>query len=311
MVGMKFFVRLLFIVSRNTSVLFANDPLKEFPNTFQCSQCREVVEKGFQYKQNGIESAISSVDSWSACAEQCRKTATCKYWSYFTPTSKCIPKTLGEGRRENSEVISGNRRCGDEIISATADFTQSNLCGFKAPGLKGYRLENGDFIFSWQKGSRRMVLTDNQGQVKKWGAVQYGVATWQDPSTWITYDNRQYTVTNFKGQKHSSVCNNCTEIIEDGICYISVDLREVKNVLTMEECKDLCTSVEECTVFSYKKDVKRCYLKKGKRRSSVCTDCVSGTQACYGYISNIPQNNDDKTTTTTTTTTTSIDPWQL
>ena len=136
-----------------------------------------------------------------------------------------------------------------------------------------------------------MVLTDNQGQVKKWGDVQYGVTTWRDPSTWITYDNRQYTVSDFKGQKHSSVCNNCTlyiEVVEDNIYYTAVDLREENKVSTLDQCKDLCTSEADCTVFSYRKDVLRCYYEEKKIGSSACTNCVSGTQVCYGYLSNNP-----------------------
>ena len=134
-----------------------------------------------------------------------------------------------------------------------------------------------------------MVLTDHQGNVKKWGSVQYGVATWQDPSTWRSYENRQYTVSNFRATelKYSSVCN-CTEIVEYGIYYTAVELREESDVSTMEKCKDLCTSEADCTVFSYRKDVLRCYLKKEKLGSSACTNCVSGTQACYGYLSNNP-----------------------
>ena len=133
-----------------------------------------------------------------------------------------------------------------------------------------------------------MVLTDDKGNVKKWGALPYGVTTRQDPSTWITYDNRHYTVSNFRGQKHSSVCGNCTEVVEYGIYYTAVELREENDVSTTEKCKDLCTSEADCTVFSYRKDVLRCYLKKEKLGSSACTNCVSGTQACYGYLSNNP-----------------------
>ena len=193
MVGIQIFVHFLLLFS----VVSANDPMAEFSVTYQCPKCREVVESGVDYDGSDIR-VMHNVASWAECKQRCTEEPKCKYWSHYDSESKCWLKTSNKVRKEVDRT-SGTRGCGVvSIVSATADFTQNNLCGFKAPGLRGYRLENGDFIFSWKRGSRRMVLTDGQGNVKKWGAVQYGVATWQDPSTWITHDNRQHTVTNFK-----------------------------------------------------------------------------------------------------------------
>ena len=116
------------------------------------------METGIRYVGYTIHT-ISDVDSYSQCREQCGEEIKCKFWSYFDSTSKCYLKTSDKGRTEGPESISGNRGCGDVIVSATADFTQNNLCGFKVPNLKGYRLENGDFIFSWRN---KRVLTNDQ-----------------------------------------------------------------------------------------------------------------------------------------------------
>ena len=281
-------VRHLLFASLGAMLVHANDPMAEVP-VAQCQQCGELVEHGIKYGGNGIGSK-GNVFSISDCRERCAKKQECKFWTYNNLTSWCYFKTSDRGRQKNSASISGTARCNTSIpavISATADFTQSNLCGFKAPGLRGYRLENGDFIFSWQRGSRRMVLTDDQGNVKKWGAVQYGVATWQDPSTWITYDNRQYTVSNFRARefKYSSICN-CTEVVENDIVYDGQQLKNVGDVSTMEKCKDLCTSQSGCVVFTYKTTQKMCSLMKSQLNPQTTTGYVSGTPACYGYRSN-------------------------
>ena len=122
MVGIKFFVRSLFIVSLNASVLFVNDPLKEVPTP------SNVRSAGKSWKQELYIMVTVFfplfLKSWSACEELCKETVTCKY---FSSLSKCIPKS-GEGRSEgNSDAISGTWRCGAEIISTTADITQNNL----------------------------------------------------------------------------------------------------------------------------------------------------------------------------------------
>ena len=169
-------------------VLVYNDVLTEDGNslTSECSQCRELVEKGVDYNNYDIGAYISNIQYWPECKERCTEEPTCKYWTHSRKLFRCWLKTTNEGRKyAPHSVTSGNRECGAvNISSATADFTQNNLCGFIASNLKGHRLQNGDFIFSWK--SRKMVLTDNQGNVKKWGVVEYGAMSWQDPSTWIT-----------------------------------------------------------------------------------------------------------------------------
>ena len=125
-----------------------------------------------------------------------------------------------------------------------------------------------------------MVLTDGQGQVKKWGAVQYGVTTWQDPSTWITYDNRQYTVSNFKSFNQS--CPRCTEFINYGTRYAGATFKDIQKVPSFYKCKDLCTKHVECKVWVFDRSDKECNLKseEGKIKSDK-TAKVSGTRACF------------------------------
>ena len=130
-----------------------------------------------------------------------------------------------------------------------------------------------------------MVLTDGQGHVKKWGAVQYGVTTWKDPSTWITYDNRQYTVNNFKLLNHSSVCPKCTEFIEFDTGYPYNLVKSVEGVSSYRECKDLCTSHVKCKVWTYWTDIHSCRLRSKKDEVSIRSGRISGTEACYGFIS--------------------------
>ena len=124
-----------------------------------------------------------------------------------------------------------------------------------------------------------MVLTDNQGHVKKWGAVQYGVATWQDPSTWITYDNRKYTVSNFKLVNQS--CPVCRERVAFGTRYTGDNFKKIENVLSFTDCKNLCTGNNECEVWTLNRSMKQCKLKK--RKFNVISDgkIVSGTRACF------------------------------
>ena len=271
----------LFFVSLVSMVVYANDPLAEVPATPKCQKCRELVEVGAAYPGNDIRT-IKGVATWEACRDHCTLEPACKLWVFRNPSSACLLKTAGETREDYPSYTSGSQRCNSDslIISATADFTQSNLCGFKAPGLRGYRLENGDFIFSWQRGSRRMVLTDDQGNVKKWGAVQYGVATWQDPSTWITYDNRQYTVSNFKLSNQS--CPECTEVVHSDTRYTGDDIQMVENIPSYTDCKNLCTKFNECEVWTWdKKTRKQCKLKKKKMDIKSDKGIVSGTRGCF------------------------------
>ena len=282
MVGIHYIVRHLFFASLVARTVYGNDPMAEIPTTPKCQQCKELVETGATYPGNTIR-LIEEVVAWQVCRDHCTLDPTCKFWVLRNSSSTCALKTAGKNRKNrknDSGYTSGTQRCNISImISATADFTQSNLCGFKAPGLKGYRLENGDFIFSWQRGSRRMVLTDNQGHVKKWGAVQYGVTTWQDPSTWITYDNRRYTVTNFKLVNQS--CPVCTEYVDFGTRYTGDEFKKVEGVLSFTECKNLCTEHDECEVWTLNRSIHQCKLKKRKIDVISDGDIVSGTRACF------------------------------
>ena len=61
MVGIYFFVRYLFFVSLGAT---ANDPMAAVPITYQCSQCRDLVERGFGYPGYEIR-FIDSVNSYS------------------------------------------------------------------------------------------------------------------------------------------------------------------------------------------------------------------------------------------------------
>ena len=259
--------------------------------TSECSKCRELVERGIDYYGNDIRS-IQKVSSWSQCKDHCTDEPECKYWSHDSTLSQCLLKTSDRGRKEVSQThTSGNRECGEVIVAATADFTQSNLCGFKALSLKGYRLQDGDYIFSWQRGSRRMVLTDNEGHVKKWGAVQYGVMSWRDPSTWVTHDNRQYTVNNFKLLNHSSVCPKCTEFIDAGAGYPLNLVESVEGISSYTECKDLCTRHIGCKVWTLLSLEQTCRLKSEKGSVWRTKHRISGTQACYGFISETSDDN--------------------
>ena len=170
MVGVRIFLHLVFIVS----LVLVHSNVFTQDSTFECSKCKELVEIGIRYIGNGIGNGmgiISNVDSWSECKELCTKEPVCNFWTHFNVSSKCYLKTSDKGRTNGPLATSGTRSFKTEVIFATADFSQNNLCGFKVPGLRGHRFENGDFIFSWRN---KMVLTDNQGHVKKWGIVEYG-----------------------------------------------------------------------------------------------------------------------------------------
>ena len=58
-----------------------------------------------------------------------------------------------------------------EAITATADFTQTDLAGIQSYDVKGYQLLGGMFIFSWLDGGslRKMVLTNTDGDKIKAG----------------------------------------------------------------------------------------------------------------------------------------------
>ena len=126
-----------------------------------------------------------------------------------------------------------------------------------------------------------MVLTDDQGNIKKWGAVQYGVATWQDPSTWITYGNRQYTVSNFKLSNQSCPVCNHTEVVEFRTYYAGDPLKVIDKISSYAECKNLCTGHNECEVWTWDGYIKQCKLKRRKIEVIPDGDIVSGTRACF------------------------------
>ena len=72
--------------------------------------------------------------------------------------------------------------------------------GVQKENVKGDRLLNGNFIFSWIDGSlRKMALTTNNGTQIKASYVFKNVKTWKDPSTWQFPGH--YTISNFNGTK--------------------------------------------------------------------------------------------------------------
>ena len=131
-----------------------------------------------------------------------------------------------------------------------------------------------------------MVLTDNQGHVKKWGIVEYGTMSWQDPSTWITYDSRQYTVSNFKLFNQSCPRPRCTDVLHFGVRYPGATMKIVENVSSYAKCKDICTGHVECKVWTFSTSDKKCRLKsKIEKISSDDGSKISGTRACSAYSS--------------------------
>ena len=127
------------------------------------------------------------------------------------------------------------------------------------------------------------MLTDGQGKIKKWGAVQYGVTTWQDPSTWITSYDRQYAVSNFKLVVQS--CPICTEHVNFGARYTGDDFKRIENILSFTKCKDLCTGHNDCEVWTLNRSMKQCKLKKKKGKVISDIKVVSGTRACFNRTS--------------------------
>ena len=133
-----------------------------------CSKCRELVEVGVRYSYHDIRS-VDNLHSWSKCKEHCKREPKCRYWT-FNQLRQCWLKTSDEGRqRSPHQITSGTNKCESFIVSAAADWKQNNLCGFKVENLEGHLLKNGNFIFFLLKGKRRMVLTDDQGNVLKAG----------------------------------------------------------------------------------------------------------------------------------------------
>ena len=73
-----------------------------------------------------------------------------------------------------------------DFTEASADFSQANLPGIQAKGLKGHLLEDNTFIFVWVNGGyRKMVQTSNQGATIKTGYITSSSPSWRNSSTWI------------------------------------------------------------------------------------------------------------------------------
>ena len=87
-------------------------------------------------------------------------------------------------------------------MSATADFSQSNIGGVQAQGINGHPLENGNFIFIWRDGATwKMLLTKNDGTTIKDGYVVDPGTNWNKPNSWSVTRLRPtyYSLNNFKG----------------------------------------------------------------------------------------------------------------
>jgi len=109
----------------------------------------------------------------------------------------------GEGKATSTAGMKIAKEIGEYLTEAHADFSQSNLNGIQAKNVEGVRLPDGNFIFVWRdEGYKKMVLTDNQGDILKAGYVRDAVPGWDNPATWTPsgVDGRWgYTVTNFNG----------------------------------------------------------------------------------------------------------------
>ena len=102
-------------------------------STLECPKCKELVEIGIIYKGYGI-GVISNVGSWSECKKCCTEKWKCNFLTHYSSQSKCHLKTSDKDRTNVTQATSGTRGCKTE---ATADFTQNNLCGFKAQKQDG------------------------------------------------------------------------------------------------------------------------------------------------------------------------------
>lgn len=100
------------------------------------------------------------------------------------------------------------KEIGEFLTEAHADFSQSNLNGIQAKNVEGVRLPDGNFIFVWKdEGFKKLVLTDNQGDVLKAGYVRDAAPGWENPATWTPsgVEGRWgYTVTNFNGSANGT-----------------------------------------------------------------------------------------------------------
>ena len=88
MFGLQVFARFVFFISLGTTVVYANDPMAEFPATYQCPKCRELVETGIDYDGSDIRE-MNNVASWAECKQRCTEEPTCNYWGHHDSESKC------------------------------------------------------------------------------------------------------------------------------------------------------------------------------------------------------------------------------
>ena len=106
-----------------------------------------------------------------------------------------------------------------------------------------------------------------------------GAISWQDPSTWITYESRQYTESNFKLFNRS--CPRCTEVRNVAVRYPGTTIKRVEKVSSYTECKDICTREVECKVWTFTRSDENCRLKSKNTVIKTDSDKVSWTRACF------------------------------
>ena len=101
-------------------------------------------------------------------------------------------------------------------ISATADMHQQNLKGVQAYGVQGYRLSNGNFIFSLDTDYKKMVLTTNNGTKLAGGYMTWNNVkgnNWKDTSLW-THNGDYFTLSNFRGSGKRYWCKSINVLIQ-------------------------------------------------------------------------------------------------
>ena len=83
---------------------------------------------------------------------------------------------------------------------ATCDISQLNIEGIQAKDVKGYKLQDTNFIFSWDDVDyKKMVLTSNTGVQIKAGYLHQPATSWKDPNTWEpAAPTIMYTISNCK-----------------------------------------------------------------------------------------------------------------
>merc|ERR1711937_850540 len=83
--------------------------------------------------------------------------------------------------------------------------SKSDIEGVQAKNVKGYKMPDSNFIFSWNDGEyRKMVLASNTGEQIKNGFLPQPAATWKDPNTWEPVaPSARYTISNCKTVEES------------------------------------------------------------------------------------------------------------